>query len=184
MVNTGGIDLSEFKGKKIHFALKYTSTDKGGTTWEMKNFLVEEKNDYWDVSLYKEILDNDVVETRSLAATRATTVSPTASALYVYDGENKTWKPYTLKEAKLLVAEPALYESLGADMIEKPEAVLPTYLKQKYLTLLWVTWLRWSTTRKPIRLWLPNTRWERTGQRQLPVSSSLPPLRRMPRHQC
>ena len=132
MVNTGGIDLSKFKGKKIHFALKYTSTDKGGTTWEMKNFLVEEKNDYWDVSLYKEILDNDVVETRSLAATRATTVSPTASALYVYDGENKTWKPYTLKEAKLLVAEPALYESLGADMIEKPEAVLPTYLKQKY----------------------------------------------------
>lgn len=132
MVNTGGIDLSEFKGKKIHFALKYTSTAKGGTTWEMKNFLVEEKNDYWDVSLYKEILDNDVVETRSLAATRATTVSPTASALYVYDGENKTWKPYTLKEAKLLVAEPALYESLGADMIEKPEAVLPTYLKQKY----------------------------------------------------
>ena len=132
MVNTGGIDLSKFKGKKIHFALKYTSTDKGGTTWEMKNFLVEEKNDYWDVSLYKEILDNDVVETRSLAATRATTVSPTASALYVYDGENKTWKPYTLKEAKLLVAEPALYESLGADMIEKPETVLPTYLKQKY----------------------------------------------------
>ncbi|WP_347022926.1 choice-of-anchor J domain-containing protein [Bacteroides eggerthii] len=132
MVNTGGIDLSKFKGKKIHFALKYTSTAKGGTTWEMKNFLVEEKNDYWDVSLYKEILDNDVVETRSLAATRATTVSPTASALYVYDGENKTWKPYTLKEAKLLVAEPALYESLGADMIEKPEAVLPTYLKQKY----------------------------------------------------
>ena len=132
MVNTGGIDLSKFKGEKIHFALKYTSTDKGGTTWEMNNFLVEEKNDYWDVSLYKEILDNDVVETRSLAATRATTVSPTASALYVYDGENKTWKPYTLKEAKLLVAEPALYESLGADMIEKPEAVLPTYLKQKY----------------------------------------------------
>lgn len=132
MVNTGGIDLSEFKGKKIHFALKYTSTAKGGTTWEMNNFLVEEKNDYWDVSLYKEILDNDIVETRSLAATRATTVSPTASALYVYDGENKTWKPYTLKEAKLLVAEPALYESLGADMIEKPEAVLPTYLKQKY----------------------------------------------------
>lgn len=132
MVNTGGIDLSEFKGKKIHFALKYTSTDKGGTTWEMNNFLVEEKNDYWDVSLYKEILDNDIVETRSLAATRATTVSPTASALYVYDGENKTWKPYTLKEAKLLVAEPAFYESLGADMIEKPEAVLPTYLKQKY----------------------------------------------------
>lgn len=132
MVNTGGIDLSKFKGKKIHFALKYTSTAKGGTTWEMNNFLVEEKNDYWDVSLYKEILDNDIVETRSLAATRATTVSPTASALYVYDGENKTWKPYTLKEAKLLVAEPALYESLGADMIEKPEAVLPTYLKQKY----------------------------------------------------
>lgn len=132
MVNTGDIDLSKFKGEKIHIALKYTSTDKGGTTWEMNNFLVEEKNDYWDVSLYKEILDNDVVETRSLAATRATTVSPTASALYVYDGENKTWKPYTLKEAKLLVAEPALYESLGADMIEKPEAVLPTYLKQKY----------------------------------------------------
>jgi len=74
----------------------------------------------------------EVTATRSLAATRATTVSPTASALYVYDGENKTWKPYTLKEAKLLVAEPALYESLGADMIEKPEAVLPTYLKQKY----------------------------------------------------
>lgn len=132
MVNTGDIDLSKFKGEKIHIALKYTSTDKGGTTWEMNNFLVEEKNDYWDVSLYKEILDNDVVETRSLAATRATTVSPMASALYVYDGENKTWKPYTLKEAKLLVAEPALYESLGADMIEKPEAVLPTYLKQKY----------------------------------------------------
>ena len=181
MVNTGGIDLSKFKGEKIHFALKYTSTDKGGTTWEMKNFLVEEKNDYWDVSLYKEILDNDVVETRSLAATRATTVSPTASALYVYDGENKTWKPYTLKEAKLLVAEPALYESLGADMIEKPEAVLPTYLKQKYPYAAVGDMVAVVYNKKPIRLWLPNTRWERTGQRQLPVSSSLPPLRRMPR---
>ena len=73
----------------------------------------------------------EATATRSLAATRATTVSPTASALYVYDGENKTWKPYTLKEAKLLVAEPALYESLGADMNEKPEAELPTYQKQK-----------------------------------------------------
>lgn len=37
-----------------------------------------------------------------------------------------------MKEARLLVAESALCESLGADMIEKLEVVLSTYLRQKY----------------------------------------------------
>lgn len=69
---------------------------------------------------------------RSLASTRASSVSPTTSALYVYDGDNNAWKEYTTEEAKVAVVEPGVYESLGTDMIEEPETVLPTYLKQKY----------------------------------------------------
>lgn len=59
-------------------------------------------------------------------------VSPTTSALYVYDGDNNAWKEYTTEEAKVTVVEPGVYESLGTDMIEEPETVLPAYLKQKY----------------------------------------------------
>lgn len=69
---------------------------------------------------------------RSLAFTRATTVSPTASSLYVYDGENKVWKEYTTQGVKVTVVEPSLYESLDAKMLEKLETILPAYLKQKY----------------------------------------------------
>lgn len=69
---------------------------------------------------------------RSLASTRASSVSPTTSALYVYDGDNNAWKEYTTEEAKVAVVEPGVYESLGTDMIEEPETVLPAYLKQKY----------------------------------------------------
>lgn len=69
---------------------------------------------------------------RSLAFTRASSVSPTTSALYVYDGDNNAWKEYTTEEAKVAVVEPGVYESLGTDMIEEPETVLPAYLKQKY----------------------------------------------------
>ena len=69
---------------------------------------------------------------RSLAFTRASSVSPTTTALYVYDGDNNAWKEYTTEEAKVAVVEPGVYESLGTDMIEEPETVLPAYLKQKY----------------------------------------------------
>lgn len=72
------------------------------------------------------------VTVRSLAFTRATTVSPTASSLYVYDGENKVWKEYTTQGVKVTVVEPSLYESLDAKMLEKLETILPAYLKQKY----------------------------------------------------
>ena len=50
----------------------------------------------------------------------------------MYDGDNNAWKEYTTEEAKVTVVEPGVYESLGTDMIEEPETVLPAYLKQKY----------------------------------------------------
>lgn len=36
-VNMGAIDLSAWKGQTIYVGFKYTSTDKSGATWELKN---------------------------------------------------------------------------------------------------------------------------------------------------
>lgn len=37
-VNMGPIDLSAYKGMTVNVGFKYTSTDKSGATWELKNF--------------------------------------------------------------------------------------------------------------------------------------------------
>ncbi len=44
-VNVGQADLSEFNGETIRIALKYTSTDSGAGTWEIKNFSVAERSE-------------------------------------------------------------------------------------------------------------------------------------------
>lgn len=44
-VNVGQIDLSEYNGQTIRIALKYTSTDTGAGTWEIKNFSIAERSE-------------------------------------------------------------------------------------------------------------------------------------------
>jgi len=44
-VNVGQIDLSEYNGETIRIALKYTSTDTGAGTWEVKNFSIAERSE-------------------------------------------------------------------------------------------------------------------------------------------
>ena len=44
-VNSGVIDLKDYKGKKVQFGFKYTSTTEGAATWEIKNFKVVESPD-------------------------------------------------------------------------------------------------------------------------------------------
>jgi len=41
-VESGSIDLSAYKGKKIQIAFKYTSTETKAGTWEIKNFKLDE----------------------------------------------------------------------------------------------------------------------------------------------
>ncbi|MDD3079061.1 MAG: choice-of-anchor J domain-containing protein [Paludibacter sp.] len=41
-VNSGKMDLSAYAGKKVHVALKYTSTSSVSGTWEVRNFYVYE----------------------------------------------------------------------------------------------------------------------------------------------
>ena len=41
-VDSGVIDLKDYKGKKVQFGFKYTSTTEGAATWEIKNFKVVE----------------------------------------------------------------------------------------------------------------------------------------------
>jgi hypothetical protein len=42
-VNSGEMDITNYKGKKVHFALKYVSTALNSSTWEVKNFYVAGK---------------------------------------------------------------------------------------------------------------------------------------------
>ena len=44
-VDSGVIDLKDYKGKKVQFGFKYTSTTEGAATWEIKNFKVVEHPD-------------------------------------------------------------------------------------------------------------------------------------------
>lgn len=50
-VNMGPIDLSAYKGQAVNVGFKYTSTDKAGATWELKNFKAMSVP-YLDVCLY------------------------------------------------------------------------------------------------------------------------------------
>lgn len=128
MVNSGAIDLSAYKGKKVNVAFKYTSTTEAAPTWEVNNVVVNEKTDYWDLYLFKQMTE-DGTETASTRASRAG-VAANASALYVY--QEGIWKLYTNDDAKVAVIDPTVYEALGSEAISAPETVLPAYLTIHY----------------------------------------------------
>lgn len=44
-VNVGQVDLSEYNGETVRIAFKYTSTDTGAGTWEIKNFSIAERSE-------------------------------------------------------------------------------------------------------------------------------------------
>lgn len=138
-VNTGAMDLTNFKGKKIHIALRYISNSTNAATVEVKNFSVDEKSNYWNVYLFKEVPESEIQPSASpmntllaqATVTRAAASTPNASALYVYDGS--AWSLYTTDEAKISVVGPDDYAALGSQVVADPEEVLPKYLNAKYM---------------------------------------------------
>lgn len=126
-VNSGELDLSAYKGKKVNVAFKYESTTSAAPTWEIKNVYVREPLLYWDVYLFEETTENGVAA--NSRASRAN-VSANASALYVYDGE--TWALYSNSDAKVAVVDPTVYASVGSDYLSAPGSVIPVFLTNKY----------------------------------------------------
>lgn len=129
--NSGVIDLSAYKGQKIHIAFKYVSTSERAATWEIKNVLVQEEpnSNYWDVCLFKEVSEGDISRAAKVSG-RAASVVPNASKLYVYDGT--AWSEYENTDARVAVVDPTVYASLGTTVIASPETVLPVFLSRTY----------------------------------------------------
>ena len=126
-----GLDLSAYKGKKIHIAFQYKGTDKCAPTVQIKNVKIIEPN-YWDVCLFKEVPENEVSTAALSRASRAAGDANT-SDLYVYDGTAKAWKSYSVKDnaAEVVVLQPEDYAQVGAEFIAKPILYLPTILQSK-----------------------------------------------------
>lgn len=93
----------------IDEAYKYTSTiDDDLTVWISTDFAAASQR---------------AVTTRSASGVNKTT-------LYIYsDGE---WTEYTNSEILVSVWQPSDYDELGTNYIQKPNAVLPTYLAARY----------------------------------------------------
>lgn len=122
--NSGSVDLSAFKGETVYVAFKYVSTEDVAPTWEIKNVMLKEQSNYWDVCLFKEVTDSG--SGTSSLATRASSSVPNASSLYVYSGG--IWSEYTNSDAKVAVIDSTVYASLGSDAIADPDMVIPAYL--------------------------------------------------------
>lgn len=127
MVPSGAIDLTAFKGKKVRIGFRYVATGQKAPTWQLKNLKVEENvGEYYNVMLYKEIGENELAR-----ASRAGEVAPTASLLFRYSATGG-WSEYKNDAVRVVVVDPAIYTSVGADFLASPETVLPTYLAKKY----------------------------------------------------
>ena len=129
--NSGAIDLSAYKGKKVHIAFKYVSTSERAATWEVKNVLVQEEpgSNYWDVCLFKEVSEGDISRVARMTGRTAASI-PNASKLYVYNGT--AWSEYENADARVAVVDPTVYASLGTNVIASPETVLPVFLSRTY----------------------------------------------------
>lgn len=125
------IDLSAFKGQKIHIAFQYKGTATCAPTAELKNLKIKEAK-YWDVCLFKEIPENEV-STASLSRASRAAGDANTTGLYVYDGTAKAWKAYSVKDnaAEVVVLQPEDYAQVGAEFIAKPILYLPTILQNK-----------------------------------------------------
>lgn len=126
-----GLDLSAYKGKKIHIAFQYKGTDKCAPTVQIKNLKIKEPN-YWDVCLFKETPENEI-STASLSRASRAAGDANTTGLYVYDGTAKAWKAYSVKDdaAEVVVLQPEDYAQVGAEFIAKPILYLPTILQNK-----------------------------------------------------
>ncbi len=125
------IDLSAFKGQKIHIAFQYKGTATCAPTAELKNLKIKEAK-YWDVCLFKETPENEV-STASLSRASRAAGDANTTGLYVYDGTAKAWKAYSVKDnaAEVVVLQPEDYAQVGAEFIAKPILYLPTILQNK-----------------------------------------------------
>jgi hypothetical protein len=129
--NISGLDLSAYKGKKIHIAFQYKGTDTCAPTVEFRNLKIKEPN-YWDVCLFKETPENEI-STASLSRASRAAGDANTTGLYVYDGTAKAWKAYSVKDdaAEVVVLQPEDYAQVGAEFIAKPILYLPTILQNK-----------------------------------------------------
>ena len=125
------IDLSAFKGQKIHIAFQYKGTATCAPTAELKNLKIKEAK-YWDVCLFKETPENEI-STASLSRASRAAGDANTTGLYVYDGTAKAWKAYSVKDdaAEVVVLQPEDYAQIGAEFIAKPILYLPTILQNK-----------------------------------------------------
>lgn len=125
------IDLSAFKGQKIHIAFQYKGTTTCAPTFEFRNLKIKEPN-YWDVCLFKETPENEI-STASLSRASRAAGDANTTGLYVYDGTAKAWKAYSVKDdaAEVVVLQPEDYAQVGAEFIAKPILYLPTILQNK-----------------------------------------------------
>ena len=125
------IDLSAFKGQKIHIAFQYKGTTTCAPTFEFRNLKIKEAK-YWDVCLFKETPENEI-STASLSRASRAAGDANTSDLYVYDGTAKAWKSYSVKDnaAEVVVLQPEDYAQVGAEFIAKPALYLPTILQNK-----------------------------------------------------
>ena len=129
-VPTGEVSLEAYKGKKVHIAFKYVSNESTAVTWEVKNVVVAEKSNYWDVCLFKEVPEGEVAA-QALATTRAASQA-NASAVYRYNATSGSWSQYSADEADIAVLQPSDYAQMGYSYIGNPEETLPTYLRLTY----------------------------------------------------
>ena len=125
------IDLSAFKGQKVHIAFQYKGTEACAPTFEFRNLKIKEAK-YWDVCLFKETPENEISTVALSRASRAAGDANT-TGLYVYDGTAKAWKAYSVKDdaAEVVVLQPEDYAQVGAEFIAKPILYLPTILQNK-----------------------------------------------------
>lgn len=125
------IDLSAFKGQKIHIAFQYKGTTTCAPTFEFRNLKIKEAK-YWDVCLFKETPENEI-STASLSRASRAAGDANTTGLYVYDGTSKAWKAYSVKDdaAEVVVLQPEDYAQVGAEFIAKPILYLPTILQNK-----------------------------------------------------
>ncbi len=125
------LDLSAYKGKKIHIAFQYKGTDACAPTAEVRNVKIIEPN-YWDVCLFKETPENEI-STASLSRASRAAGDANTTGLYVYDGTAKAWKAYSVKDdaAEVVVLQPEDYAQVGAEFIAKPILYLPTIMQNK-----------------------------------------------------
>lgn len=125
------IDLSAFKGQKVHIAFQYKGTEACAPTFEFRNLKIKEAK-YWDVCLFKETPENEI-STASLSRASRAAGDANTSDLYVYDGTAKAWKSYSVKDnaAEVVVLQPEDYAQVGVEFIAKPALYLPTILQNK-----------------------------------------------------